>query len=758
MERCLGCMAEVPEGEEICRHCGYQKGTDVKEAYYLLPGKIVGEKYLIGRVLGYGGFGVTYIGWDTTLNRKVAVKEYLPSDFATRSYGTELLTVFSGEATVQFEAGLNSFISEAKRLAKFNRIPEIVDIYDCFMENGTGYIIMEFLEGVTVKELLKEQERIPVEEARRIAMAVLRGLSEVHKEGIIHRDIAPDNIFINQKGEVKLLDFGAARYATAVQSRSLSVVLKPGYAPEEQYRSRGEQGPWTDVYAMGATFYRMITGIRPDEAIERMVEDNLKPPSALGIAIEPNTEAALMNSLNVRKEFRTKDAETFYRELGSDEKVERIQEEKMVKEDLKLPLWMRWGAAAAGVLVCLCVGLLATGKISFTKKQIDSAGGAEALKEGECYVPNVSGMSYEEAKKALQEKNLTVLINGMNYSESIEKNKILSQTPKDGEKTTAEETVYVIMSGGSQEVMMPDLSGMEYEEAKELIMAQNLVLEKDGVTEEYNDFVEKGRIISQNIDPEERIKVQTKITLTVSLGSLSTETAILTVPDVRGMTKDEALACLAQLKESTGFTYSLGKVKKEFSDEVEKGKIISQGLEPGSEARTNEPLTLVISKGPQMVQVPEVVYLSKEEAVKNLEEAGLTVQVQEEYSSKVSKGLVISQSQGADTKVGKGTAITITVSLGEQPAKTDSDNSSSNTNKAPSQTKPQTQQQEPQAPEPEPPAPQPEQPAPQPEPPAPEPEPQVPLSDNGGVVEDNGGVVEDNGGVVEDDNNNVVAD
>ncbi len=348
MIRCMGCMEEIPEGEGICRHCGYQQGTDVKEAYYLLPGKVVGGKYMIGKVLGYGGFGVTYIGWDNTLRRKVAVKEYLPSDFATRSYGTDLLTVFSGEATVQFEAGLNSFISEAKRLAKFNRIPEIVDIYDCFVENGTGYIIMEYLEGVTVKEMLKEQERIPVKEAHRIALAVLRGLSEVHKEGIIHRDIAPDNIFINKKGEVKLLDFGAARYATAVQSRSLSVVLKPGYAPEEQYRSRGEQGPWTDVYAMGATLYRMITGIRPEESIERMAEDNLKPPSALGIEIDPNMEIALMNSLNVKKEYRTQDAKTFYEELGSEEKVEPIPVPVQVQEATKIPGWMKWAGVAAG--------------------------------------------------------------------------------------------------------------------------------------------------------------------------------------------------------------------------------------------------------------------------------------------------------------------------------------------------------------------------------------------------------------------------
>lgn len=732
MIRCMGCMEEIPEGEEICRHCGYKQGTDVKEAYYLLPGKVVGGKYTIGKVLGYGGFGVTYIGWDGTLRRKVAVKEYLPSDFATRSYGTDLLTVFSGEATVQFEAGLNSFISEAKRLAKFNRIPEIVDIYDCFVENGTGYIIMEFLEGVTVKEMLKEQERIPVKEAHRIALAVLRGLSEVHKEGIIHRDIAPDNIFINKKGEVKILDFGAARYATAVQSRSLSVVLKPGYAPEEQYRSRGEQGPWTDVYAMGATLYRMITGIRPEEAIERMAEDNLKPPSALGIEIDQNMEVALMNSLNVKKEFRTQDAETFYKELGSEEKVEPIQTPDPVPEPTKIPGWMKWAGAAAGALACVCVLLIATGKISFTRKEIDSGEGVQALNEDECYVPNVSGMSYEEAEKALEEKNLTVVINGMNYSESIEKNKILSQDPADGAKAAVEETVYVIMSGGNQEVMMPDLTGMEYKEAEKLVKAQNLVLEKDGVTEEYNDFVEKGRVISQNIEAEERIGVKTEITLTVSLGSLSKETAVLTVPDLTGLTKEEALEKLAQLKEETGFTYTLGKVKKKYSAEVEKGKIISQGLTPGTEVRTNEPITLVISKGPEMVQVPDLVYKTREEAVKLLEEAGLTAQVQEEYSSKVSKGLVISQSQEGNSKAGKGSAITIVVSLGEEPQQTQQPT------RAPQMQQPT---QAPQAPQPTqaPQAPQPTQAPPDPQP-------------GGGVIEDDGGGVieDDGGGVIED--------
>lgn len=705
MARCMGCMAEIPETEEICRYCGYEKNTDVKEAYYLLPGKMVGEKYIVGKVLGYGGFGVTYIGWDTVLNRKVAIKEYLPSDFATRSYGTKSITVFSGEATVQFEAGLNSFIAEAKRLARFNDVPEIVDIYDCFMENDTGYIIMEFLDGITVKEMLKKRGKLPVEEARKIIMSVLRGLAQVHKEGIIHRDIAPDNIFITTDNEVRILDFGAARYATAVQSRSLSVILKPGYAPEEQYRSRGEQGPWTDVYAVGAAFYRMVTGIRPEESIERMAEDHLKTPSQLGIVIDENIENAIMNSLNVKREYRISDAASFYQALDSKLDVVRVIEKKEKKEDGRIPLPLKISAMAAIILVGIVIALSATGNLSLAPKTIDSSAGAVTLAENESYVPDVSGMSYEAAEEALKERKLSVVINGMNYSESIEKNKILSQTPKSGEKIGAEETVYVIMSGGKEEVMMPDLSGMEYEAALSLLEAQNLVLKKDGVTEEYSDLVEKGRVMEQSIAPEERIGVRTEIALTVSLGSLSAETKVLTVPDLIGLTREEALESLARLKEESGFTFALGDVKQEYSMEVEKDKIMGQSLEPGSQVRSNETITITISKGAELNEVPNVLYEDREAAIKILKEAGFEVKVSEEYSQKVSKGLVLSQSQEAGTKAEKGSTITIAVSLGKKPSGKPAGNNSQDAS-TPQQPTPQPQQPQPSAPQP---APQPAQ-------------------------------------------------
>lgn len=705
MARCMGCMAEIPETEEICRYCGYEKNTDVKEAYYLLPGKMVGEKYIVGKVLGYGGFGVTYIGWDTVLNRKVAIKEYLPSDFATRSYGTKSLTVFSGEATVQFEAGLNSFIAEAKRLARFNDVPEIVDIYDCFMENDTGYIIMEFLDGITVKEMLKKRGKLPVEEARKIIMSVLRGLAQVHKEGIIHRDIAPDNIFITTDNEVRILDFGAARYATAVQSRSLSVILKPGYAPEEQYRSRGEQGPWTDVYAVGAAFYRMVTGIRPEESIERMAEDHLKTPSQLGIAIDENIENAIMNSLNVKREYRISDAASFYQALDSKLDVVRVIEKKEKKEDGRIPLPLKISAMAAIILVGIVIALSATGNLSLAPKTIDSSAGAVTLAENESYVPDVSGMSYEAAEEALKERKLSVVINGMNYSESIEKNKILSQTPKSGEKIGAEETVYVIMSGGKEEVMMPDLSGMEYEAALSLLEAQNLVLKKDGVTEEYSDLVEKGRVMEQSIAPEERIGVRTEIALTVSLGSLSAETKVLTVPDLIGLTREEALESLARLKEESGFTFALGDVKQEYSMEVEKDKIMGQSLEPGSQARSNETITITISKGAELNEVPNVLYEDREAAIKILKEAGFEVKVSEEYSQKVSKGLVLGQSLEAGTKAEKGSTITIVISLGKKPsgkpAGNNSQDASTPQQPTPQQPTPPPQQPQQSAPEPD---------------------------------------------------------
>lgn len=269
MKKCYGCMEEYEEELTKCPHCGYQEGEKPENALHISPGTVLQERYLVGKVIGYGGFGVTYVGWDSVLDTKIAIKEYLPSEFATRGVGQTMVTVFSGDKQEQFKDGMVKFIEEAQKLAQFSSEPGIVKIFDSFECNNTAYIIMEYLEGETVAEYLKQQSVLSEEETIEMMKPLIKSLEQIHKAGIIHRDIAPDNIFMTKDHKIKLIDFGAARYATTFHSRSLTVITKPGYSPEEQYRSRGDQGAHTDVYSLAVTMYRMLTGETPPDALER---------------------------------------------------------------------------------------------------------------------------------------------------------------------------------------------------------------------------------------------------------------------------------------------------------------------------------------------------------------------------------------------------------------------------------------------------------------------------------------------------------
>jgi serine/threonine protein kinase len=267
-----------------------------------LPSKTyLNKRYVVEDVLGLGGFGITYLATDTLLNVKVAVKEYLPRQLATRLEGHTQVTVYTGEARQHYEYGLAKFLEEAKALAQFAAHPNIVTCNDFFAENGTAYLVMHYIEGITLKEYLARQgDTISFEAAISIMMPVMDALREVHQAHLLHRDISPDNIFLTTTNQVKLIDFGAARYQAGEQSKSLSVILKPGYAPEEQYRSSGKQGPWTDVYAVAATIYRAVTGQNPPEALDRLAEDTMVPPSHLGVKIPPVGETALLRALAVK--------------------------------------------------------------------------------------------------------------------------------------------------------------------------------------------------------------------------------------------------------------------------------------------------------------------------------------------------------------------------------------------------------------------------------------------------------------------------
>ncbi len=299
-------------GQEQCRHCGHLKGSGAASPAHLPLGTILDNKYLVGRALGQGGFGITYLAWDRNLKLKLAIKEYFPQDLATRSAGQTEISPYTGSTGEQYLYGIDKFLQEARTLARFEGHPNIVSVRDFFKANGTAYFVMSYVEGVTLKAYLAESGgRMPFKEAKAVIMAVLDALRAVHAVGVMHRDISPDNIFIDTRGRVILLDFGAARQAISDQGRSLSIILKPGYAPEEQYRSRGEQGPWTDIYAAAATFYHLLTGNKPPEALERLLEDNLAPPPSYSTELTPGQEQALLKALAVRAGDRYQKIEDF---------------------------------------------------------------------------------------------------------------------------------------------------------------------------------------------------------------------------------------------------------------------------------------------------------------------------------------------------------------------------------------------------------------------------------------------------------------
>ncbi len=314
-EFCYNCMREI-EYSKICPDCDNNAMKIPESQLYLSPGTVLQEKYLIGKALGQGGFGITYLAWDTTLNIKLAIKEYLPQELAYRTVGQSDINLLKESLAGSFNYGLEKFLEEARTLAQFNEHPNIVSVRDFFKANGTAYLVMNHIEGVTLKEYLTNRDKLlPFEQASYIFMPVLDALKEVHAAGILHRDISPDNLLLDAKGRVVLIDFGAARQAMGDKSRSMSVIMKAGFTPLEQYQSKGKQGPWTDIYAVAATFYHAITGQFPPESMDRIDEDNLVPPLQLGTKMTSEQEKALLKALAVRARDRFQTVEEFQEAL-----------------------------------------------------------------------------------------------------------------------------------------------------------------------------------------------------------------------------------------------------------------------------------------------------------------------------------------------------------------------------------------------------------------------------------------------------------
>ena len=652
---CLGCMEKINDKYDVCPYCGYEDGTPPKEAYHIVPGTVLAGKYIVGRVIGYGGFGVTYIGYDGLLEKKIAIKEYLPSEFATRMPGQTEVTVYSGERQEQFYSGIDKFVEEAKRLAQFKEVPGVVRIFDSFTENKTAYIIMEYLEGETLKERLEREKQLSVDDSLAIIMPILTALKEVHKIGIIHRDIAPDNIFLTKNGEVKLLDFGAARYATTTHSKSLSVIIKQGYAPEEQYRSKGDQGPWTDVYACGATLYKMLTGVTPEDSMERAGKDTLKPVSHYGVKISKNLNTAIMNAMNIRIEDRTQSAEEFEEELMSEVEVKRKKAHSRKMDIGKWPLGVKIAAGTAACALITFGVLLATNVIHFDIKEINDQG---LLAANEVYVPNLVNSAMEQAETQTVERGLVLQITDKQNSDEIPKNKVLSQNIQDGWIVEVGSSIEIVISAGGEIVYIGDIEGLTKEEVEQQLKDLGLEIE---IVEEASDSIAPGAVIRYEADADENggIEKGSKVKLVVSTGRTDIDTnADTTVPQVVGLTYQEATG-----KAGAAKLY-IYRIRGEYSASVPKGQVIEQNIAAGSTVKQGSSLGVVVSLGIQGTRVPDVQYKEIAAATAAITASNLTYSIRYEDSDTVAKDHVIRQSIAGGTEVDPQTEIILYVSKG----------------------------------------------------------------------------------------------
>jgi beta-lactam-binding protein with PASTA domain/serine/threonine protein kinase len=644
-------MNEYDEGFNICPSCGYVEGTPAKEAYHLQPGSILNGKYIVGRALGYGGFGVTYIGYDAQLGRKAAIKEYMPSDFSTRMPGSSAMSVYRGDAGVEFAAGLQSFVYEAQRLAKFSALPGIVAIYDSFSENNTGYIVMEYLEGMTVKEVLAQDGPFGFDSALGIILSILKPLKEVHAAGIIHRDIAPDNIFLTVGGGVKLIDFGAARYATTLHSKSLSVILKPGYAPEEQYRSHGSQGPWSDVYAIAATFYKMLTGVTPDEAMDRRMDDRLKEPSALGVSIPKPAENAIMNALNINVEDRTQSVEEFEAALASSD-VTRNKVRLKRADSGRFPLWAKIASGAAAVAIVAIGALAASG--AFSSGPEDA--GVWRPDEGYVAAPGVIAWQLDEAQAKVEQASLVFQITDKMFDSYVAKDLVLRQDPQPGIETSIGAIFSVVVSGGAEKIPLKDVVDMYKDDAEAELKA--LGFSNVAFLEEFSQTA-PGAVLKQAPAPDSEISPDTLVTLIISRGlegsGLDVESML--APNLVGMNFSEAKYLLG------GMGLYIAKGKEIYSPSVPKDQITAQSPGAGATLNTGDSVMVTVSLGGER-SVPDVQYKTEAQARKMLADAGFSVQVRYEESASVQKGNVISQNVRAGSRTVMNSSVTITVSSG----------------------------------------------------------------------------------------------
>ena len=702
-----------------------------RDYYLLYKGVILKNRYEIQGLIGEGGFGITYIGLDRTLNMRVAIKEFYPQGAVIRNNSiSNNITVSGIDKKEFFYKGKEQFLREARILAQFNDQEGIVDVIDFFEENNTAYIIMKYLEGITLKEYIKQNGVMSIQDILELLVPVMETLDVVHQNGVIHRDISPDNIMIQVNGRVKLMDFGAARAYTEFGGKSLSIVLKPGYAPPEQYQTHGIQGPWTDIYALAATIYSCITGHRPPDAVERVMEDSIKTPSELGIRIPLKMERAIMKGMNVKTRDRYQNLREFtqdlYEEYGKikNEQIKqedkqktnkeikinkqaktnkRVKANKEVKEDKKKkPIKNNVKKNMLLIGSCLVVVVLVIGIFAMKSQQSTPNKNVTVAKNDTKTVPNIEGANVEDVKKELKEENITLNVTDAEEAKGEEKaGTIISQEPAAGEALNQDnrsinvtvlsrmvsiqrvldsESIYKHKCSKKQEEKLTDNFSVYSSEEESYVIPGYLIRIDEGAPGNNRELAENGETLQYK-----------PITLVKSKGQSEDRKGEATgrkVGDIIG----ENPETIGTWAEKNKFYYGISNKEKYSIYPMAKGdvatvKINGESVKKDTEVKKWDEVELVLSKGPKKVELKNGYWSGKTstEVEKYLGDKHLKAEFTSAYSSTVPKGQIIGENSvespykddqisaeqknkdGSRAKYYQGDTINFTVSLGEKP-------------------------------------------------------------------------------------------
>ena len=632
--RCFYCMEEYDEDiDVICPFCGNDIVGPTNDNTCLPAGSVLKHRYVLGRVLGDGGFGITYIGYDKALKRKVAVKEFFPNECVTRQKGEATVTPLSGERGERYMSGLKSFQEEAQRLANLGSIEGVVNVYDVFADNGTAYIVMEYLSGDTVAQMVEKNRVLGFGRTMNIIVPVLRSLIKIHQAGIIHRDISPQNIIKTKEGKIVLIDFGAARQNTFSMSKSISIILKQGYAPIEQYDNKLEQNSWTDIYAVAATMYYMLTGVTPEFANSRLLEDTLVPVSQLREGLPPQLDDILKNALAVRPEERTQTAQELLDQIMTLKDFKRPAKKKPKNQDK-----------------------IATERLS--------------KKQWKTYVENTPHNTENPIEKEYQSTVITIERKTkpkteVQSSNTTQRKQNTTTQPLVPEKAPSKVSAPLIAGILFAIVVLAGLGFFAYDRNSTAVVPDFVGKKIDDVQMNYSDEflfeviktyspeTELGMVINQSpLANSRRVKKGSSVRLTVN-----TDDYEVTVPVLTKMSQSVAESTLRSL-------YLNSEIEIVNNDDYADGTVVSTEPSNGSKIKVNSTVKLIIAEN--SVAVPDLRGKTLQEATDTLTVLGLKVgNIDYEYSNEYETGRIAQQSTEPNVKVIKGAEVSITISQGE---------------------------------------------------------------------------------------------